>query len=105
MAGSDPSAVPDASMLRPLLQRYFSDMRGDPAALRDAIYGVFCAYADAGIHVEHALAAVNAEIDRVTPMVTSSYTALRDLKRVVMTCCLDCYYPDEPRRDSQRVPA
>jgi hypothetical protein len=66
---------------------------------------VFCTSAEAGVPVERALAGVNAEIDRVVPAGAAGSTAVRALKRLVMMCCLDCYYPQEPSRNSERVSA
>ncbi len=110
MAGSDlPAGLPDPASLRPRVLEYFHSALGGVASdideLRDAVCNVFCRFADAGVAVEKALAAVNAEVDRIARSVPESNPALQTLKRIVMTCCLDCYYPHAPDGNSERVSA
>ena len=100
-----PSAVPDPDTLRPLLYAYFGDGEAETTLLREALCAIFCANAEAGVPVERALASVNAEIDSVVSMTLNAQEAVKVLKRLVMVCCLDCYYPHEPRRDRQRASA
>jgi hypothetical protein len=74
-------------------------------SFREMLCAVFCASAEEGIPVERALALVNAEIDRVLAETVGSREGTQALKRLVMVCCLDCYYPENPHRERHRESA
>lgn len=106
MAGEEPSStLPDPRDLRPLLYDYLTRGDGALAPLREALCATFCAYAAAGVPVERALALVNAEVDAARTHVAMLDDTMTALRRAVMQCCLDCYYPHEPQRGSERIPA
>lgn len=106
MVGSEPPpSLPDPGALRPLLTDYFNDPGAHVSRLSDALTDLFCTYADAGVPVERTLALVNVEIEAMTPRTVGSHVAGQTLRRLVMTSCLDCYYPHHPSRDSKRLPA
>lgn len=103
-----PPGLQDPSALRPYFEECLREPTCDTGALYEALHEAVCAYASAGIAVERALAIVNAELRAVLMAVgedapgKARVQAIRDL---AMDCVLDCYYPDEPRRTTQRVSA
>lgn len=100
-------ALPDAEALRPLAQRFWEDEADDGATLRAALCTLFRAHAAASIPVERALARVNRALDYVSRDVRFDRVHPRSepLHRLVIACCLDCYYPPEPEVGSETVPA
>lgn len=103
-----PPGVQDLSALRPYFEQCLREPTCDTSALYDAVHEAVCSFASAGVSVERALAIVNAELRTALMSVSEDapgkarVQAIRDL---TMDCVLDCYYPDEPRRTTQRVSA
>jgi hypothetical protein len=99
-----PADLPQLSTLRP----HFEQCLSEPGCDRDELYRIVhrtvCAYADAGVPVEQTLAMVNRELSSIAGV---EGVGIRDAERVKMvrnlalSCVLDCYYPDDPRRPAR----
>lgn len=82
------------------------DVDATAAGLKEFLCTYFCALASDSIPVERALASVNVEIERTLARCPSApKDRTNALRRLVMACCLDCYYPPEPERGAERVSA
>lgn len=93
MSATSATEIPNSDALRPLLKQYF-DNNADTTALRDALHSTFCSFAEQAVPVERALALVNGAIDATAGLALARRAPLAEpLKRLVMQCCLECYFP------------
>ena len=88
-------ALPSQDILDATLAGYFRDETGDPGELEAVLNATFSAYAEQHLSVERALATVMTAVDRAAGATSrAGEPSIRTLKRMVMKCSLEHYYPD-----------
>lgn len=88
-------ALPNQDLLQQVLVGYYQNESSHADQLYDVLRTTFSSYGEQQLSVERALATVMTAVDRAAgPLGGTPDPSTMALKRTVMKCCLEYYYPD-----------